>query len=74
MPRDNWEAESDARTMAESDAIKRDPERLNKATAASVELAKTAMDEAVSMNKIANQQTFAKSARSLGIGGTEQES
>ena len=63
----DWEADSDARTLAQADAIRKDEQRLNRATAAAVNLAKTAKDEAASMSKIANQEMFAKSARDLGI-------
>lgn len=70
----DWEAEGDARTLAQADAIRKDEQRLHKATAAAVNLAKTAKDESASMSKIANQEMFAKSARDLGINvDAEQE-
>lgn len=63
----DWEADSDARTLAQADSIRKDEQRLHKATAAAVHLAKESKNEAASMSKIANQEMFAKSARDLGI-------
>ncbi len=68
----NWEARSDARTMAEAEAIKKDENRFNKATAAAVKLAEETKDEAQAMGRIANQQMFAKSAKDLGIDSGQQ--
>ena len=63
----DWEAEGDAKTLAQADAIRKDEQRLHKATAAAVKLAKETRDEAASMSKIANQEMFAKSAKDMGI-------
>jgi len=73
MVEKDWEAESDAHTLAEADAIRKDEQRLHKAEAVAVNLAKTARDEATSMSKIANQEMFAKSAKDLGIKVIDQE-
>jgi len=69
----NWEAQSDARTLAEADAIRKDEQRLGKATAAAVGLAKKTQAEATSLSKIANQQIFPKSAKALGINDNDQQ-
>ncbi len=57
-----WRAESDARTLADAEAIKADKDRFNEATTSAKGLvdrvkkqAETAKKEAQGMNKIANK-------------------
>lgn len=73
MSERDWEAENDAKTLAQADAIRKDEQRLHKATAVAVALAKEARDEASSMTKIANQEVFAKSGRALGISDNAEQ-
>lgn len=55
MPMDerDWEAESDARHMMESEKIKADPERLKKAQAAAKKMQGEKQDEAGALQKVA---------------------
>ena len=50
---DNWEAESDARTLAEADVIRKDSARRIAAEKAAVDMAKRKKEEAASLAKIA---------------------
>jgi len=49
----DWEAESDARTMAESDVIRSDTERFGKARKAAEDMAQAKQIEATAMTRIA---------------------
>lgn len=49
----DWEAESDARTLAEADVIRKDTARLTAAEKAAVDMAKRKKEEADAMAKIA---------------------
>lgn len=49
----NWEAESDARTLADADVIRNDIARRTAAEKAAVDMAKRQKDEAAAMAKIA---------------------
>lgn len=52
----NWEAESDARTLAEADVINKDNTRRTAAVKAAVDMAKRQEDEAAAMAKVAKGQ------------------
>lgn len=47
-----WQAECDARTLADAEAIKADPERYKAAAEAAEEMKKEAMDKAMALEKI----------------------
>ena len=49
-----WRAESDARTLAESEVIKNDPPRLEEAKTAAGTMAEKEAEEARAMRKVAN--------------------
>lgn len=51
----NWKAESDARTLAESDVIRNDTLRHTKAQEAAVRLAKEAQEQADAMARTAGK-------------------
>jgi hypothetical protein len=53
---ENWQAESDARTLAEADVIKKDTARRTAAEKAAVDMAKRQKDEAAAMSKVAKGQ------------------
>ena len=55
-----WQAEHDARTMAEAEAIKADPERFKAAAEAAEGIKKEAMDEAMALEKISRGFQYAK--------------
>ena len=48
-----WQAESDARTLAEATVIKKDNNRLNKATTAADRMATEKAEEAASLKQVA---------------------
>lgn len=52
----NWEAECDARTLADADVIRNDIVRRTAAEKAAVDMAKRKKDEAAAMAKIAKGQ------------------
>lgn len=51
---EKWQAESDARTLAEAEVIRKDGPRLKKAQKAAKQMEKERKDEAEAMAKIAN--------------------
>jgi hypothetical protein len=51
---DNWQAESDARTLAEADVIKKDTNRRVAAEKAAVDMVKKQKDEADALAKVAS--------------------
>ncbi len=53
---DNWEAQSDARILAEADVIQKDTARRTAAEKAAVNMAKKQKDEADAMSKVADGQ------------------
>jgi hypothetical protein len=53
---DNWQAESDARTLAEADVIKKDTNRRVAAEKAAVDMVKKQKDEADALAKVASGQ------------------
>jgi len=52
-----WQAESDARTLANSDVIKADPDRLQAAGTAAEKMAEDELQEAIAMKKVASLYT-----------------
>lgn len=52
----NWEAEQDARTLAEAKLIKVDPGRLGSAEQAATKLAEEKKDEAKAMDSVAKDK------------------
>ncbi len=52
-----WQAESDARTLAEASVIKKTPGRLKLAAREAKVMAKEAMQQAVAMKKVAKVKT-----------------
>lgn len=52
----DWEAQSDARTLAEADIIKKDAKRMTAAEKAAVVMAEKQKDEAVALAKIGSGQ------------------
>ncbi len=51
---EKWQAESDARTLAEATMIKKDQSRLDKATTAADRMAEEKAKEAASLKQVAN--------------------
>lgn len=51
-----WQAESDARTLAEAEVIKGDPDRLKAAQESAKGMAEEKSDEAAAMKKIAGME------------------
>jgi len=51
-----WQAEYDARSLAESEKIKNDPRRLERAQAAAGRLAEKEIEEAKAMSKVAGRK------------------
>ena len=52
----NWEAECDARTLADAVVIQKDSKRLDAATKAAVDMAKKSKEEAEAMRKVSTSQ------------------
>lgn len=50
----HWQAQNDARTLAEAEMIKNDPERLKAATEMADKMAEEKVEEARSMSKVAS--------------------
>ena len=57
-----WQAESDARTLAEAERIKSDKKRSGSASKAATRMAVEAQKEATSMKKIAGKKPVKKAA------------
>ncbi len=53
---DNWEAEQDARTLADADVIREDTTRRTAAEKAAVDMAERQKKEAEAMSKVADGQ------------------
>ena len=53
---DNWEAKSDARTLAEADVIRKDTTRRRAAEQAAKDMLKEKQDEAAALSKVAKGQ------------------
>jgi hypothetical protein len=49
-----WQAQMDARTLAEAETVKGDEERLTAATTVAQEMAEEQIQEALSMKRVAN--------------------
>ena len=56
MSDENWEAESDAHTLAEADVIRKNNTRRTAAEKAAVDMAKRKAEEAAAMAKVAKGQ------------------
>lgn len=54
----DWEAECDARTLADAETIKADKVRLGKAKSAAERLAKEAQEKAEALKKISDPKTW----------------
>jgi hypothetical protein len=52
----NWQAESDARTLAEADVIRKDNSRRIAAEKVAIDMARKQKDEATAMAKVASGQ------------------
>lgn len=63
MEEKDWEAENDARTMADADVIKNDPERYEKAVKAAQDMARDKKKEAESISRIAEGRTPSRRAK-----------
>jgi len=59
----DWEAESDARTMADADVIKNDSERYERAVKAAQDMARDKKKEAESISRIAEGKTPSRRAK-----------
>ncbi len=57
---EKWQAESDARTLAEATMIKKDQGRLDKATTAADRMAEEKAKEAASLKQVANTRAGAR--------------
>ena len=60
-----WRAEADAHTLAEAEAIKRDPARLKAAQKAAKTMAKEAEDKALGMRTVASSKALRPAKRAL---------
>jgi hypothetical protein len=54
---DDWEAEDDARILAEAEKIKNDPKRLNKAKNIASKISERILEDAKAYKKIGNKST-----------------
>ena len=52
----NWEAENDARTLAEASVIQKDSKRVEAASKAAVDMANRQQEEAEAMRKVSTSQ------------------
>ena len=59
-----WQAENDARTLAEANVIQSDPERLDKAKQAAAKMAEEERARANAMSKVARSKKTAASGQS----------
>jgi hypothetical protein len=57
---DDWDAECDARTLADAESIKQDPQRFGRAQKAAERLAKEAKDRADALEKISDPKSWYK--------------
>lgn len=64
-----WQAQSDARTLAEAEVIKGDPERLKAAQEAAVKLAEESREEAEGMSMVAKGMQYSTMPSSMKRGG-----